>query len=274
MGIWIPNITVKELPGTRQFHLENSNQSTASVEVVLPRTVGAAAEYWALLNGGAVHPYHERLHIASIDVSHDYPKEFEGNTQEYYQDDCIKFTLNYKEWQTPNQGYESTFETITQVYSIPLRGSSVFLGRQDLPNLPNFHQPVWENIPLYLRRGNYRITRNYTGRRCAPFFLADYHCTINAQPFLLLEWGVLVPAEAAMFTIGNVTRQHTRDFSNSDPLAWIDLYSFSYSIEVIQGTWNSLHHPGTGRLSRLFDRWGNPISFYPKEIWNLTALIE
>jgi hypothetical protein len=272
MGFWIPNISAKEIPGTRQFHMEMTNQNTASVELVIPQTQLAAAYFYGLADGGAEHPQNHLLHISSIDVSYDFPKEYAGNTQEFYQDECVKITLNYKEWQTPNQGYESTIENTGQVFSLPLRG--LYWQQPNNSNAANFSDPVWGNVQMYLRRGNLRIVRNYTGRRRSPLYIMDYHNTINAQPLTILEWGISVSAEAALFTCGNFSRQHTRDFASSDPGAWIDLYSYSYSLELIQGTWNSLHHPHYGGLFRTFDTNGDPVSFYPRENWNLSALLE
>jgi len=282
MGFWIPNVAAKELPGTRQLHLEMTNQSTASVELVIPESNLDEAFFYGLIDGGVSHPQYSRLHLSSIDASYDFPKEFEGNTLEFYQDDCIKLTLNYKEWQLPNQGYESVIENIGQVYTVPLKYGTLFWQQPNNDQAANFNDPVFGGVPLYLRRGNIRIIRNYTGRRISPMYLMNYHNTINQQPFTILEWGINVSAEAAMFTCGNFSRQHVRDFSSSDPAAMIDLYSFSYSMELIKGGWNRLHRvsppdvldPYSGELWRTFDRNGNPVSFYPKEVWNLAALVE
>jgi len=271
-GFWIPNVTAAELPGTRQLRLEMTNQETGTVELVIPEEQLGLARFYGLINGGAVHPQHATLHIASIDVFYDYPKEFEGNTLPFYQDDLVKLTLHYKEWQLANQGYESTIENIGQVYTLPLRG--LFWSQPNNNNVPNYSDPVLGNVPTYLRRGNLRIVRNYTNRTASPMYIMDYHNTINTQSIPILEWGKTVGPGEGMFTCGSFKRQKVRDYSSSDPAAQIDLYSYSYSIEIIEGTWNSLHHPYFGKLMRLHNTAGQPVSFYPESAWNLVPLLQ
>ena len=271
MGFWIPNVDAVELGGTRKMHLEMSNQETATVELRIPENQLGAARFWGLRNGGAVHPQHSLLHIASIDVDYSIPKEFEGNTKEYYQDDLVTIILNYRQWQMPNQGYESVIENIGQVVTVPLRG--LYWQQPGFNNIPNFHDPVWGNVPAYIRRGNMRIVRTYTGRIVSPTYIWSYHNTVNSKPGTILEWGITIPPGGGMFTCGNFRRQRTRDYSSNNPLAEIDIWSFSYAIEIMEGTWNALHHP-SGNLARVFDRFGNRVSFYPEAAWELSRLLE
>jgi len=81
MSFWIPNVDARELPGTRELHLQLSNQENASVHLVIPEAQLGAARFWVLRNGGRPHPQHEGLFIASIDVRYDYPKEFANEIQ-------------------------------------------------------------------------------------------------------------------------------------------------------------------------------------------------
>jgi len=271
-GYWIPNVHAKELPSSRTMHLEMSREESAIVEVVIPEAEIGLARFWGLRNGGATHPQHDLLHIKSIDVSYEYPKEFEGNTLPHYQDNCVKLTLNYGMWQIPNQGYESILENIGMVYTLPING--LYWSMPNNHNAPNFSDPLWGSNDMQLRRGNLRITRNYTGRTNSPTHIHAYHNTLNANPLTLLEWEISLPPETGLFTVGSFSRQRTQDFSDSDPSAKIDLYSFAYSIEWIAGGWNTLHHPYSGDLRPLFDRSGNRMSFFPKETWNLAPLLE
>jgi hypothetical protein len=103
-GYWIPNVDAVELPGTRRMHLELTNAENATVQVKIPESQLGAARFFGLRNGGAIHPQHTALHIRSIDVEYSYPKETSANTNAMYQDDCVVLTLNYAEWQLPNQG--------------------------------------------------------------------------------------------------------------------------------------------------------------------------
>jgi len=272
MSFWIPNVDACELPGTREMFLELSNQESASVHLVIPEAQIGAARFWGLRNGGRPHPQHEGLFLASIDVRYDYPKEFAGNAHQFYQDDCIAITLNYRAWQLPNQGYESVLENIGQVQTVPLRGLYWAMpGNFDLGNL---NDPVTQDASMFIRRGNLRITRTYTGRTRSPLFIQAYHNTINANPLTVLEWGITIPPEHGMFTVGNFSRSNTRDFSSSNPAARIDMFTFSYSIEIMEGGWNTLYHPAWGSLFPVFNRAGQRVSFYPNQIWNLVSLLE
>jgi len=270
-GYWIPNVDAVELPGTRRMHFENTNAENATVQVKIPESQIGAANFWGLRNGGAVHPLYSGFHIKSIDIEYAYPKEIRDNTGAKYNDDCVVATLNYGEWQLPNQGYDSVLENISSNYAVPLRG--LFWSNPMTP-VANFADPVWSAVSMYLRRGNLRITRSYTGRVVSPIYIQAYHNTINSVPINLLEWGMIVPPEMGLFTVGNFSRSHSRDYSNPDPAAMIDVYSYSYSIELIQGTWNSLIHPIFGTLLPLFDRLGTRVSFYQKAAWDLEALLE
>ena len=127
---------------------------------------------------------------------------------------------------------------------------------------------------MYVRRGNLRLTRKYTGRVVSPLYIMDYHNTLNANGLTILEWGYTIPPEWGLFTVGQFSKTHTRDYSSSDPLAMINVYTYSYSIEIMQGSWNAFHHPVTGNLRRIFNRNGDPVSLSPTAIWDLVPLLE
>jgi len=271
-GFWIPDVHAAELPGTRQMYLTMSNAMTASVEVVVPESEIGIAYQNGMKNGGFVHPQNALLHISSINISYEYPKEFPGNTLPYYQDECVKLTINYTSWQMQNQGYESIIENIGFCLSFPMNG--IYFQDMNNSNYPDFNHPIYGSVDMMIRRGNLRINRTYTGRTTSPLYIQAYHNTINSNDLTILEWGLHVPPETGFFTVGNFLRQHTRDYSSSDPLATIDIYSFSYTIEWIAGTWNSMYDPNSGKLMKLFDKYGNRLSFYEKKVWNLLPLLE
>lgn len=275
---YIPQINAVELPKTRRFHYQNvrvqsySNMDNATAEIVILASDIQKALYFGLLNGGAVHPQDYTLHISSIDISYDYPKEYAGNVGSYYNDDCVKLTLNYKPWQMPNQGYESVLENISMVQTVPLRGLYWSLP---LANAINPRDPVWGIEPdFHGRHTNLRITRTYTGRLSIPMWLHQYHNTLNAVGGTIAEWGFVVGPEELLFTVGNFSRTHSRDWSSNDPNATVDIYSYSYSMEYMAFTWNSLFHPFYGVPMRLFYPDGQRVSFYPRTDWLIDSILE
>jgi hypothetical protein len=268
-GYWIPNVNAVEIPNTRKLHLELTNNETGTVQLLIPNDDAPKARFYGLMNGGITFPGFDTLHLKSIDIDHDFAFEDESNSNAYYRDVCVRATLNYTEWQMPNQGFESNIDDTSHTISLPIYG---YYGNPLNPAVPGY--PILGSTSAYITRSAFRITRTYTGRLSNPSYIAAYNNTLNQNMVSIPEWGLTIAPLTGLFKIGQYEQKIERDWNNSDPTARIPIFTYSYSIEVMDGTWESLPEPFTGQLVPIYDNTGARIYTKKQANWSFGQLLE
>jgi hypothetical protein len=266
-GYWVPNVRAVEIPNTRRLHLELTRNETATVQLLIPNEDAPKLRLYGLQNGGVTFPGFDTMHLKSIEIDHEFAYEDISNSDAHYNDKCVKATLNYSEWQIPNQGFESSIDDVSITMALPIYG---YYGNPLNPSVPGY--PILGSTSAYITRDAFRITRTYTGRLNDPVGLWSYNNTLNANALTFPEWGMTIDPLTGLFKIGNYYQKMERDWNNPDPISRIPVYTYSYSVEVMDETWEKLIEPYTGKLVPIYDATGTRIFTKKQATWNFDGL--